>query len=84
MLAPMLRIRLNKLVALPSRSLGTGSLVTVVSGTKISPRAAALQCERENEVSETDVQTQAETEETWLRQMPECPRPATFLRPPWR
>ena len=33
MLPPMLRIRLNRLVALPIRSRGIGSMLMVVSGT---------------------------------------------------
>jgi hypothetical protein len=40
MLAPILRIRLKMLVSLPILSLGTGSFVTVVKGTKIKPRPA--------------------------------------------
>ena len=40
MLAPMFRIRLKMLVALPMRSLGIGLLVIVVSGTKTNPSAA--------------------------------------------
>ena len=36
MLPPMLRIRLNRLVALPIRSRGIASIETVVSGTKSS------------------------------------------------
>ena len=40
MLPPMLRIRLNRLVALPIRSRGIGSIVTVVSGTKSSDMPA--------------------------------------------
>ena len=36
MLPPMLRIRLNRLVALPIFSRGIGSIDTVVSGTKSS------------------------------------------------
>src|SRR5207248_2704950 len=39
MLAPMLRMRLNRLVALPIFSLGIGSFVSVVNGMKISPIA---------------------------------------------
>ena len=35
-LPPMLRIRLNRLVALPIRSRGIGSMLIVVSGTKSS------------------------------------------------
>ncbi len=40
MLAPILRIRLNRLVALPICSLGMGPLVMVVSGTNSSPMDA--------------------------------------------
>ena len=36
MLPPMLRIRLNRLVALPICSRGIGSIATVVSGTNSS------------------------------------------------
>ena len=36
MLPPMLRIRLNRLVALPIRSRGIASIATVVSGTNSS------------------------------------------------
>ena len=39
MLAPMFRIRLNRLVALPISLLGMGSLVIVVSGTNRNPMA---------------------------------------------
>ena len=42
MLPPMLRIRLNMLVALPISSLGMGSMVAVVSGTKSI--ASAVPC----------------------------------------
>ena len=40
MLPPMLRIRLNRLVALPIRSRGIASIDTVVSGTKSSAMPA--------------------------------------------
>ena len=57
-LAPMFRIRLKRLVALPMRSLGIGSLVTVVSGTNTSPKSGALQHQGPPEIPEADIQTE--------------------------
>src|SRR5580693_4546363 len=82
-LAPILRITLKMLVALPILSLGMGSFVTVVKGTKMRPSPAPCTVSGNQKFDEATPRLKFEIQYI-AKQWPENPQREAFAHRPSR